>query len=89
MVCGSIVCAAVLRECVPEVPKVPLFTAPESAPAMVTPALAALVDIGTCTSPAVVTGDGACCIDIPAALEKKGAPVCIRGISCAPVEATC
>lgn len=87
MVCGSIVCAAVLRVCELGVPKVPLFTAPESAPAMVTPELAALVDIGTCTSPAVVTGDGACCIDTPAALEKNGALVCTRGISC--VVATC
>ena len=51
---------AVLRECEPGVPKVPLFTAPESAPAMVTPVLAVLVDIGTCTSPRVVTGDGPC-----------------------------
>ena len=87
MVCGSIVWAAVLSECEPGVPKVPLFTAPESA--TVTPVLAALVDIGTWPSPVVVTGDGACCIDIPAALEKKGAPVCTRGISCVPVVATC
>lgn len=88
MVCGSIVCAVELRECELGVPRVPLFIAAESAPAMVTPELAALVDIGTCTSPAVVTGDGTCCIDIPAALEKKGAPVCTRGISCPPVVPT-
>lgn len=89
MVCGSIVCAAVLRECVLEAPRLTLFTEAESAPAIVTPELAALVDIGACTSPAVVTEDDACCRDTPAALEKKGAPVCTRGISCAPVEATC
>ena len=89
MVCGRIVCAAVLlRECEVVVPRVTLFTEAESVPTMVAPWLAVLVDIGACTSPADVT-DVACCMDMPAALEKNGAPVCNRGISCAPVVATC
>lgn len=65
--------------------RVTLFAEAESAPAIETPELAVLVDIDA--SPAVVTD--ACCMDTPAALEKKGAPVCTRGISCAPVVATC
>lgn len=81
MVCGSIVC---VRDCVLAVPRVTLFTEAESAPAIVTPEL---VDIGACTSPADVTEDAACCMDMPAALEKKGAPVC--SISCAPDVAAC
>lgn len=89
MVCGSIDCAAVFRECVLVVPKVTLFTEAESVPAIVTPELAVLVVIGACASPAVVTEDAGCCMDMPAALEKKGAPVCNRGISCAPVVAAC
>lgn len=87
MVWGSRACAAVLRDCVLAVPRVTPFAEVESPPAIEPPELAVLVDIDA--SPVVATDVDACCMDTPAALEKKGPPACTRGISCAPVVATC
>lgn len=89
MVCGSIVCVVVLRECEFGVLKVLFFIVLEFVFVMVIFEFVVFVDIGICIFFIVVIGDGFCCIDILVVLEKKGVLVCIRGISCVFVVVIC